>query len=209
MQFSSKPMIIYFVTKADEIVYIGQTKMSLEKRIAKHKSEANLGRGAIFGAGIRKHGLGAFSFKKHSVFYNQRDLDSAEKHYIAKYKPRYNASPGGQNGIEWSWNKGKKETRPEVIEKIRNSAKNRLRTPRGPQDPETIEKRIGAKRKKMAQIAKPFLCHQNGKTYLLKVDAAKDLGLDVRGIVLVLCEKARLKSYRGYTFSYIDKVSAG
>lgn len=208
MQFSSKPMIVYFVTKADEIVYIGQTKMNLEKRAAKHKSDAHLGRGAVLGAGIRKHGFEAFSFKKHSVFYNQRDLDSAEKHYIAKYKPRYNMSPGGQNGIEWSWNKGKKEMRPEVIEKIRQSAKNRLRTKRGPQDPETIEKRMAPKRMKMAMQAGPFICHQNGKTYKLKVDAAKDLGLDVRGIRLVLCKAARLKSYRGYTFSYIDEVSA-
>lgn len=89
---TNKPILIYAVYKEDIVVYIGQTTTSLIKRAYKHKSEANLGRGAVLGAAIRKHGFEKFDFRKHSVFYNQREADLAEKHYISKYAPKYNVS---------------------------------------------------------------------------------------------------------------------
>lgn len=94
--FSNKPMIIYFVTFQNEIVYIGQTKLSLTKRQKQHEYNANRGKGYVIGAALRKHGANKFSWNTHSVYYNQIDLDAAEKHYIAKYEPRYNINLGGE-----------------------------------------------------------------------------------------------------------------
>ena len=114
MEFSNKPMIIYFIMKEDEVVYIGQTRQELKKRKISHIAKAGKGHGAIIGSAIRKHGKDCFEWVLHSVYYNQIDLDAAEKHYILKYKPRYNIQKGGQSKHGYSWNKGKKEKRPEL-----------------------------------------------------------------------------------------------
>jgi len=201
VRISDKPMIIYFVfNKNDEIVYIGQTVMTLAQRKGKHLSEARKGRGSILGAGIRKHGEKYYRFEKHSIYFNQIDLDEAEKHYIKKYTPRYNVQEGGKKSFE-PWNKGKKETRPEVLENIKLGAKDRKRTKRGSYTEEHKEKISKAGRR--ARI-KPFICHENNKIYETKMDAAEDLGIDPRGITAVLNPKTRNKSHKGYTFSYID-----
>src|SRR4051812_15844588 len=113
---SNKPMIIYFVTKADEVVYIGQTRSALAKRKAQHLTAARADKGGVIGSAIRKHGEELFTWSKHSVYYNQKDLDEAEIHFIAKYKPRYNVAEGGLGKDPWNrglkgaqkaWNKGK------------------------------------------------------------------------------------------------------
>jgi predicted GIY-YIG superfamily endonuclease len=204
MNFSTKPMIIYFVTKADEVVYIGQTRRSLEARKKQHVSLALSGKGSVIGAAIRKHGLESFVWNKHSVYYNQTDLDSAEKHLISKYTPRYNVAPGGQFGIEWAWNKDRKETRPEVLQRISDSAKNRRRSTRGPATQEANNNRVVARTAKLRERAKPFICHQNGKVYKLVTEAAKDIGILANGIYAVLHPKHRMRSYKGFTFSYLE-----
>jgi hypothetical protein len=112
--FSDKPMIIYFVRLNDEIVYIGQSKLSLEARKKQHEYNAQRGKGYVIGAGLRKHGADKFTWNVHSVYYNQVDLDAAEKHYMSKYKPKYNINLGGEGrGVRKKdsitpWNKGKK-----------------------------------------------------------------------------------------------------
>lgn len=94
VRISDKPMMIYFVFKETEVVYIGQTQMNLSQRKGKHVSEARLGRGSVLGAAIRKHGEDKFEFKKHSLVFNQEDADKNEKHYIEKYRPKYNVQEG-------------------------------------------------------------------------------------------------------------------
>ena len=201
---SNKPMIIYFVTKEDEIVYIGQTRRRLEDRQKQHISISLRGGNSVLGAAIRKHGAEAFKWSKHSIYYNQIDLDAAEKHYIAKYAPRYNVSPGGQYGIEWSWNKGRKETRPEVLANISEGAKNRRRHKRGPATPEANKARSEARTAKLRKRARKFICHQNNTVYVLVIDAAKDLGISANGIYAALNPKHPMKTYKGHTFSYIE-----
>ena len=202
-------MIIYFVTKADEIVYIGQTKQSLQIRKNNHISLSLRGGNSVLGAAIRKHGPEAFKWEKHSVYYNQVDLDAAEKHYIAKYTPRYNVAPGGQNGIEWSWNKGRKENRPEVLKHISESAHNRRPHKRGPATPEAIKARSDARTAKLRLRTRPFICHQNNKVYVLVIDAAKDLGIKANGIYAALNPNHKMQTYMGYSFSYLEIFRAG
>lgn len=217
MKFSSKPMIIYFVQLNDEIVYIGQTKLSLTKRRWQHENNAKRRKGYIIGAGIRKHGSNSFIWTVHSSYYNQVDLDAAEKHYIDKYKPKYNINLGGESrgirknkgGIPWNkgikgqkaWNKGRKETRPEVIANIKESASKRDSTLTI--TPEHRKALVDGRRKKYASTNKPFICHQVFRTYLLVVDAARDLNIPPSGIYAVLNPNHKMKSYKGFTFSYL------
>lgn len=180
----------------------------LEKRKKAHISLSLRGKNSVLGAAIRKHGPEAFTWTKHSVYYNQKDLDAAEKHFIAKYVPKYNVAPGGQNGIEWSWNKGRKETRPQVLQNISKGAKERRRSKRGPATPDAIKRRAEARTAKLRLRARKFICHQTGKVYVLVVDAAKDLGIKASGIYAVLHPKHNMKTYMGYTFSYLEHVRA-
>lgn len=221
--FTNKPMIIYFVLMNDEVVYIGQTKLSLEKRRAQHEYNAKRGKGYIIGSGIRKHGADKFTWNIHSMYFHQRDLDSAEKHLIAKYKPKYNINLGGEargqrkasgkpswnkgaQGLQKAWNKGRKEDRIEVLNNIKESANNRISTlTMSVAHKEKIQE---GRRRKYRETKKAFLCHQNNKTYALVVDAAKDLGISANGIYAVLNPNHKLKSYKGFTFSYIQHVRA-
>ena len=220
MKLSNKPMIIYFVQLNDEIVYIGQTKLSLQKRRLQHEYNAKRGKGYVIGAGIRKHGAEKFSWNVHSVHYNQVDLDAAEKHYIAKYKPKYNVNLGGEargvrknkgnkpwnyslKGSQTAWNKGRKETRPEVLSNISDAAKGRKTSPRGPATKEANEARQSARINNLRNNRPAFICHQTNKVYTLAVDAARDLDIPVSGIYAVLNPNHRMKSYKNYTFSYI------
>jgi hypothetical protein len=203
MKTGNNPMIVYFVLRNEEIVYIGQTERSLEKRKIDSLSQAKNGRGHAFGAAIRKHGLAAFKWVVHSIYFNHEDLYAAEKHFIAKYKPRYNVSPGGKHGIGYGWNKGRKESRQSVLDKMSASAINRKRTPR-PNDTQVAkDARSEGRRIKYRKTNRPFICKQNGKTYILVVDAAKDLGILANGIYACLNPKHPMKTYKGFSFSYL------
>ncbi len=222
--FTNKPMIIYFVSLNDEVVYIGQTKLSLEKRKRQHEYSADRGKGYIIGSGLRKHGKDSFAWNVHSVYYNQVDLDAAEKHYIAKYRPRYNINCGGEArgthkqkgrrpwnkgkvGGQVAWNKGRKETRPEVLASIKASAKDRDSSNR--RVSESHKQALAEGRRGAYRAAnRTFVCHQTGKEYSLVVDAAKDLGIPANGIYAVLNPKHSMKSYKGFTFSYCTELRA-
>ena len=212
-------MIIYLVHLGGEIVYIGQTKLSLDKRRRQHEYNAKKGKGYVIGAALRKHGPDKFVWNVHSIHYNQQDLDAAEKHYIAKYKPRYNINLGGESrgvrknkgGTPWNkgskgrqeaWNKGLKETRPEVLMKIKNAAQHRDNSNRSISSLHK-EALIKGRREKYMRTNQPFICHENQKTYTLVVDAARDLQIPATGIYAVLNPDHKMKSYKGFTFSYV------
>jgi len=203
MKFSNKPMIIYFITKEDEVVYIGQTKQTLHRRKIDHISQGMNGRGAVMGAAIRKHGADKFEWNKHSVYYNQIDLDAAERHYIDKYRPRYNVQPGGQPPVGWSNFKGKRFSE-ESLANIRASAKVRRRSSRPNDTQEAKDARAEGRRQAYLKTKKKIICHQNGKTYGLVVDAAKDLDISANGIYAALNPHHCMQCYKGYTFSYLE-----
>lgn len=222
--FTNKPMIIYFVIANDEVVYIGQTKLSLETRRKQHEYNARRGKGYIIGSAIRKHGPDKFTWNVHSVHYNQVDLNAAEKHYIAKYKPKYNIYLGGEargirkdkgrtpwnkgkSGLQVAWNKGHKEERPEVIANIKKSATSRDNSNRTIHEKQR-QAMVEGRRKAYEKIQTPFMCDQNNKTYVLVVDAARDLNIPPGGIYAALNSKHPMKSYRGFTFRYVQTVRA-
>lgn len=216
-------MIIYFVFKNNEIVYIGQTKSTIEKRKSQHEINARNGRGFVIGAAIRKHGKELFTWKLHSIHYNQVDLDAAEKQLIAKYKPRYNINLGGEarggrkksGKPAWNkgrkgqiaWNKGLKETRPEVLARIKASASSRDSSNRTMSEEHKTKIQEG-RREAYKRSQTPFICHQNKKIYILVVDAARDLRIAPSGIYSVLNPEHPMQTYKGYAFSYINVRAA-
>ena len=198
-------MIIYFVKKDSETVYIGQTCQPLANRKGKHFSEARKGRGSVFGAGIRKHGEEAFTFEIFKEVENQIECCELEKHLIGTLNPRYNMQEGGKLSFT-AWNKGKKLSK-KICKNLTKAAKTRKRTKRGKYSKEHTDK-IGQASLKSSE--KPFKCLNNGMIYLNKVTAGKNLGIDPRGITAVLCNSHRAKSYKGFQFHYVlaqDKFS--
>lgn len=195
-------MLVYAAMKDGSAVYVGQTTMSLAERKGCHFSVARKGRGAVFGAAIRKHGEDEFEFVVLEPCASFKELDASERKWIAKLAPKYNKQIGGRSGFN-TWNKGRKETRPDVIERISTAATNRKRTKRGSYSDEHKAKIGEATR---ARTAKAFVCEQNGKVYFSKVDCARELGLNHTSLLVLLCGKTRLKSLRGYTFRYIDSA---
>lgn len=203
VRISDKPMILYVVHRDDTLVYIGQTVSSLAQRRGKHLSEARLGRGAILGAAIRKHGADKFVWAIHSIYYNQADLCAAEKHYISKYAPKYNLQEGGKLSFT-PWNKGKKETRPDVIQHIKTSAAERVSPLRGSASLEHVAAMSAGACDRARRLGRPFIHHQSGQVFTCKVDAGKALNLNPQRVRDVLSDKHRMKSYLGQTFSYLD-----
>jgi hypothetical protein len=91
-------MIIYGIYKYKKLVYIGQTRQSLRHRVYKYKSDTKLKRNTDSMPIIRamlKYGFSAFEFKELACARNLQDLDYLECSLIAKYVPKYQASPGG------------------------------------------------------------------------------------------------------------------
>lgn len=198
-QQNGNEMVVYFVYKKKEIVYIGQTVMTIPQRKGKSLSEARKGRGSVFGAAIRKHGEDSFRWAIIAEFQNQEECCRYEKEAIARHKPRYNQQSGGKKGFE-SWNKGQKETRPEVLKKISNAAKARISHKRGKYSVEGV---ANIRNAKLKSSARPFKCLENGKVYQNKVEASQDLGIPAGGISLVLMPTTRNKSFHGFHFEYL------
>lgn len=192
-------MIIYLVFKAGECVYVGQTIQGLAKRKGHHFSCARKGRNGVFGAAIRKHGEEAFGFVEYMRCTSQQELDYFEKHFIALLRPRYNMQAGGKTAFE-PWNKGAKEGRPEVLKRISQAAQNRKRTKRGKYKPEHVEK---LRKASLRSQQKPFVCHQTGEVFMNKITCAQKLGINAKSLAVLLSMKTRLRSLKGYTFSYL------
>ena len=193
----NKPMIVYCVYRrdTDKLVYVGQTQMTLAQRRGTAFSHARKGKAGVLGAAIRKHGEDNFEYVIHTKCYCQEDTDQMEKYLIAKYKPCYNVQNGGKKGHNGRL--GYRETRPEVLERISTSAKNRKRTERGPYSTERLDAHTKTMREKRG---KPFMCVQNGKTYYSCREAADDLKISVSSIRAVFCKTVANNSAHGYTF---------
>ena len=93
-------MIVYGFYKNNELVYIGQTTMRLEKRIQCHYSCAKLKKNTcmLIVRALIKYGIESFSYKVLKECKNLEDLNDSEISLIKEYNPRYNIRLGGVNG---------------------------------------------------------------------------------------------------------------
>lgn len=85
-------MIIYCITNnINSKRYIGKTKFSAEKRFQKHVYSANSGSDTYFHKAIRKYGKENFTILV-------LEESEAEEYWIAKLRPEYNMTKGGDGG---------------------------------------------------------------------------------------------------------------
>lgn len=191
-------MLIYVAKINEEVVYVGQTTQKLKTRVSGHKSNARKGDKRPICRAIRKYGS-SIVFHHFVDCATQEILDSLEVLLISTFRPRYNIQKGGKSGFT-PWNKGRKETRKQVIRNISNSAKGRISSKRGKYSEQHIKRMSDALRKR---LQKPFVCENTGEIFLNKATCGEVLGIDPRGISICLLPTTRLKSYKGYRFKYI------
>jgi len=101
MALSAEPQVIVY--KATNLVnghfYIGYTGRGLCKREKQHRYEAGRKQGRYLHRAIRKYGQENFAFEVLADFEGDEDLAKLyEREAIAKYRPRYNLSFGGEGG---------------------------------------------------------------------------------------------------------------
>lgn len=96
-------MIIYKITnRLNGKVYIGQTRYSLEHRMAQHFRRADAGDNTHLYQAIRKYGRDAFEFCILCRAYSKDELNRLETFYIQQYdsiKTGYNMVDGGDNNV--------------------------------------------------------------------------------------------------------------
>jgi group I intron endonuclease len=90
--------IAYRATNAvNGSTYIGVTKQGLARRAKQHRYYASRGGGFVFHAAIRKYGFENFTFEQIGSFADDYQLALIfEQEAIAKWKPEYNVSLGGE-----------------------------------------------------------------------------------------------------------------
>jgi hypothetical protein len=103
--------IIYKATGPTGLVYIGQTRNSINIHISRHKRSAiKLGESwGRFPAALRSLEFDSFAWEQIDTAETPEELNEKEKHWIAFYQSTdpehgYNASPGAG----FAWNKGKR-----------------------------------------------------------------------------------------------------
>lgn len=105
-------MIIYKITnKVTGKIYIGQTKVPLRVRWARHKSSKRI---SPLSSSIKKHGIEVFKIEAICSGFDREGLNQLEryliKYYDCVYPKGYNLLPGGNcsENIMVPWNKGRK-----------------------------------------------------------------------------------------------------
>ena len=142
--------------------YIGVTKLGLRSRMRRHQSEARKSNG-LFQRALRKYGMEGFAFEVLYDFQDDYDLARAyEWEMIAKHRPEYNLTAGGEGGTPHELTRAKMSARQKGRKrseeaKANMSAAQRRRAIEHPRTPETREKmrqaRLG-KRHRPESIAK-------------------------------------------------------
>lgn len=124
------------VYKATNVVnghtYIGFTTQGLATRRSDHHRSARRGEGWLIHAAIRKHGFENFNFEVMGDFGDDEELAKIyEIEAIAKYRPEYNISRGGDGGT----------VHPDTARKISEANKGRPSFLKGQKfSPEALEK---------------------------------------------------------------------
>lgn len=153
-------MIIYKITNTiNSKIYIGQTKRTIEQRMANHRSKVNAGSNTKLHNAMRKYGIDNFIVEVIDSATNKDELDAKEIHYIAQFNSvnaGYNmAFGGGVNPMDSEIVKTKhkesmqsEETRHKISESMKEVRK-------GGFSEETLRRIAESRRKFFASGKKP------------------------------------------------------
>lgn len=181
---------VYKLTFPDNRVYIGFTSRELKERFDNgfgYIRTNNRCSNSIIAKAIVHFG---WSNVKYELLETTNDLENAQKleqKYIEEYKSTetqygFNTQTGGKNGYTLN---------SEFIANVK-----------GKHNSINTEFRMGHS----CFTAHPFVCLENGKTYMTRNDAERDLGTKLSHIYEV-CKGARTNC-KGYTFKYLEDMTA-
>jgi hypothetical protein len=174
-------LVIYCITNTlNGKKYIGQTVQDVSRRVHRHKT----GPYAI-GNAYRKYGEENF---KVEILFNSFDveyLNNAEKSLIKVYNTIY---PNGYNLMEG----GQIRLSKESIEKMRQSKLGKKENPKNTEN-------------RMRKIRKPVICIEDQICFRSVKEAAGFYKGDTSHLSKLL--KGKCKTFKGKTFSYINKIS--
>lgn len=219
--------------KINNKIYIGQTTLSMEKKISEYK---NRGKGSIcrdrpIVSAIRKHSFDNFEFSFIDSAASQEELDSKERYYISVYQSNkrdvgYNVESGGIRGkfvhddtkhkisqtLKRKYKTGEmvppmlgKILSQESIQKIRESMKGRVMPPVS----EATKQKQSNSRKGWCSNPKcyrPILCVETGQEFETIRKAAIALNLPPNAPSnITLATQRKIKSAYGYTWKYLTE----
>jgi group I intron endonuclease len=207
-----KPYSVYLITNTcNSKLYVGISN-SPKHRWAVHKSDARLGHGHCLHRAMRKHGIGEFEMSVIEEGLTETEAIHKEIRLIGLYNTRdarfgYNVLKGGrilprtkehQDKIS-NGSRGKK--RSEEFRAIMSEATKR-NWAEGKFEDKRI-KLIAANKKKM----KAVICNETGEVFESITQAARRFSNHI------FCEtglsghlRGKQKTYRGHTFSFIEKT---
>lgn len=191
----SKFWCIYRITNLKNgKTYIGQHKVD-----SLLTDDGYLGSGKLIIRAIEKYGPSKFKKEYITFAMTQQEADVLEKFYIAKEKPVYNISKGGQGvtGIE-PWNKGKANIwTKEQLERNRQKHLNRYNNEKNPfygkhHTEETKEK-----------LRKKVICLETKCIFNSLIEAARFANIKSTGKISECCRGTR-KTAGGYHWKYFS-----
>lgn len=203
------PAIVYGVScSVTGGLYVGVTSRDETLRLKEHIASALGGRGnGHFYRAIRKHGAAAFSIRVLAVCKTLGDAKKAEIAWIAKLKPRYNSTKGGDGQLGRTFSK---ETRRKIgaahvgkahhgvphsaatkrrLSEIGRSLDNQLRW--------TLYQGLGP-----AALSRPVVCLDDGREFPSANAAARECGLSSSLVIEVCRRNPRRISAGGRVFRY-------
>jgi len=190
---SSSGVIVYrAVNMVNGHTYVGITGGTLHARRLTHASSARAGKPWPLSSAIRKYGLDMLRFTVLKECQDRGTACAEEKRLIALWRPKYNATVGGDGGSYWT---GKKRD-PDTMAKI--FANRKVPYPR----PASIEalKRCGAEL--AARRRRKVCCVETGERFPSCVEAAAAHGLKYMSVMSVASGKRT--SVYGKTFRYLE-----
>lgn len=91
---------IYLITNiVTRKTYVGMTTDNIHNRFSNHKSAARRGSECTIHRAIRKYGDNVFTIELLESVEDQNDLPNREIHWIAKLRPEYNMTKGGETPV--------------------------------------------------------------------------------------------------------------
>ena len=110
--------LIYLITNIKNgNRYVGKTTKTCKSRMSRHITTARLGYTTRLAKTIRKYGSESFTIEMLEQVLDESMLNEREVFYIAKLKPEYNMTEGGDGGAQVT---------PEARAKISKAAKKRV-----------------------------------------------------------------------------------
>lgn len=188
---------IYLAVSPSGTPYIGQTKVGISKRLAKHSKDAASGSDLPFHRAIAKYGLDAFSVSTAAICFTKTDADVFERALISVYRkqgPTYNIADGGQGG--GAHRKPHTEETKQKISQIKRGCKGAH--PKGVSLPKaTLEASAIVRRKQVVHVA-------TQQEFNSVQEAADAFNLSKSGVSRVCLGKR--KQIYGHVFKFKEDV---